>query len=262
VTVQDSHPGDGALGQDPKPVEGDWSAASFWIWRHAVIPLCQRLELKILTGDSHQADSVILDLLAKLAPQVSAVFRPETCTWTFVSLGSGAMPTNNTEERPSDLGQTVVNCDQGLWRIKATDFPDMVPALAMWAILSGNAVEFVGIGQLRYKESDRIQALMVNLELLGVPIEKHGPDGLLIRPLASWAVYSRRFVATHLSKDYSVDPAPLLRCFGDHRLAMALSMLALPDLPILLDEPYTVRKSYPGFWEDWAKFGYALKALN
>lgn len=148
-----------------------------------MIPLCQRLELKILTGDSHQADSVILDLLAKLAPQVSAVFRPETCTWTFVSLGSGAMPTNNTEERPSDLGQTVVNCDQGLWRIKATDFPDMVPALAMWAILSGNAVEFVGIGQLRYKESDRIQALMVNLELLGVPIEKHGPDGLLIRPL-------------------------------------------------------------------------------
>ena len=262
VTVQDSHPGDGALGQDPKPVEGDWSAASFWIWRHAVIPLCQRLELKILTGDSHQADSVILDLLAKLAPQVSAVFRPETCTWTFVSLGSGAMPTNNTEERPSDLGQTVVNCDQGLWRIKATDFPDMVPALAMWAILSGNAVEFVGIGQLRYKESDRIQALMVNLELLGVPIEKHGPDGLLIRPLASWAVYSRRFVSTHLSKDYSVDPAPLLRCFGDHRLAMALSMLALPDLPILLDQPYTVRKSYPGFWEDWAKFGYALKALN
>jgi len=262
VTVQESHPGDGALGQDPKPVEGDWSAASFWIWRHAVIPLCQRLELKILTSGSHQADSVILDLLSRLAPHVSAVFNQESCTWTFDSLGSSAMSTNNSEERPPDQGQIVVNCDQGFWHIKATDFPDMVPALVMWAILSGNALEIVGIGQLRYKESNRIQALMVNLELLGVPYEKHRPDGLLIRPLASWAVYSRRFVVTTLLKGHTVAPCPLLRCFGDHRLAMALSMLALPDLPIFLDEPHTVGKSYPEFWEDWAKFGYALKALN
>jgi len=262
VQVQTLLPGYGALKQDSRPVEGDWSAASFWIWRHAVIPLCQRLELKILTSESNQADSVVLDLLARLAPQVSAVFNPDTCTWTFDSLGSSAMLTNNSEERPPDRGQPVLNCDQGLWRIKATDFPDMVPALAVWAILSGNAVEITGIEQLRYKESDRIQALMVNLELLGVPHEMHVPDGLLIRPLASWAVYSRRFIAPPFLKGHSVATGPLLRCFGDHRLAMAFSMLALPDFPILLDEPHTVRKSYPGFWEDWTKFEYVLKALN
>jgi 5-enolpyruvylshikimate-3-phosphate synthase len=45
-------------------------------------------------------------------------------------------------------------------------------------------------------------------------------------------------------------------------MAMAMSMLVLPDLPIPLDEPGVVRKSYPGFWEEWAKFGYALQPLN
>lgn len=262
VTAKDSHPGYRPMGQDPRPVEGDWSAASFWIWRHSVIPLCERLELRILTSKSNQADSVILDLLAILAPQVSAVFNPESCTWAFNPTDSRGMFTDLLEDRSVVGGQPLAIYDHGLWRIKATDFPDMVPALVMWAILSGNAVEIVGIGQLRYKESDRIQALMVNLELLGIPHDLIATDGLQVRPLASWVVYSRRFVAPSLSKDHSVAAGPLLRCFGDHRLAMALSMLVLPDLPILLDEPHTVRKSYPSFWEDWAKFGYALKALN
>jgi len=255
-------PGIEGTEKDPKPLEGDWSAASFWIWRHAVIPLCRRLELKILTSDKQQADSVILNLLAKLAPQVSAVYNSESCSWAFDPADRRVMGTDLVEESSIVGVQTLVMEDQGLWRIKATDFPDMVPALVMWSILSGRAVEIVGIGQLRYKESDRIQALMVNLGLLGIPHDLLAPDGLLVRPLASWAVYSRRFVAPSLSKGHSVANGPLLRCFGDHRLAMALSMLVLPDLPILLDEPHTVRKSYPGFWEDWAQFGYALKALN
>ena len=75
-------PGIEGTEKDPKPLEGDWSAASFWIWRHAVIPLCRRLELKILTSDKQQADSVILNLLAKLAPQVSAVYNSESCSWS------------------------------------------------------------------------------------------------------------------------------------------------------------------------------------
>ena len=172
------------------------------------------------------------------------------------------MSSDRADELPNNQDLSWVNWNQGVWRIKATDFPDMVPALAMWAILSGKAVEIIGIGQLRYKESDRIQALMVNLDLLGIPYEPCDSDGLVIRPLAPWLVYSRRFVTPSELKGQRVATSPMLCCFGDHRMAMALSMLVLPDLSILMDAPQTVSKSYPRFWEDWAQFGYALKALN
>ncbi|MBM3936286.1 MAG: hypothetical protein FJ343_03945 [Sphingomonadales bacterium] len=101
------------------------------------------------------------------------------------------------------------------------------------------------------------------MNLLGILHENLDRDGLAIRPLCSWKAHSRQFVAGQTSlSDSEYRPIPVLRCFGDHRMAMAFSMLVLPDLSIPLDDPEVVRKSYPGFWKDWAKFGYALQSLN
>src|SRR5262249_57664465 len=44
-------------------------------------------------------------------------------------------------------------------RISATDFPDAVPALAALTALAEGESRFEGIGHLRIKESDRIEAL-------------------------------------------------------------------------------------------------------
>jgi 5-enolpyruvylshikimate-3-phosphate synthase len=43
---------------------------------------------------------------------------------------------------------------------------------------------------------------------------------------------------------------------------MAMSMLALPEFPVILDQTEVVGKSYPGFWEQWQQLGYRLHDLN
>jgi 3-phosphoshikimate 1-carboxyvinyltransferase len=49
------------------------------------------------------------------------------------------------------------------------------------------------------------------------------------------------------------------RSFGDHRMAMAMSMLAMPGWDIALDDARVVAKSYPTFWEHWRALGYELE---
>lgn len=244
-------------------VEGDWSAVSFWIWRQSVIPLCHRLKICFLNSESVQADRIIMDLLPLLAPQTTCCIDPAECSLIWETHGLNKIIRTTEAIERLGAGHSIASKEQGIWRIRATDFPDMVPSLVMWAVLSGNPLDILGIGHLRFKESDRIRALSFNLNLLGILHENLDRDGLAIRPLCSWKAHSRQFVAGQTSlSDSEYRPIPMLRCFGDHRMAMAFSMLVLPDLSIPLDDPEVVRKSYPGFWKDWAKFGYALQSLN
>jgi 3-phosphoshikimate 1-carboxyvinyltransferase len=243
-------------------IEGDWSAASFWIWRQAVIPLCDNLKIQCLSKGSLQADRIILDLLPLLVPGMIFSVDSDAFAW----FGNPDRPNPILAPTMPSQGTVPIHAaaikKQGVWQIRATDFPDMVPSLVIWSVLSGNPLDIVGVSHLRYKESDRIHALAFNLDLMGIPHEILGTDGLAIRPPSCWKVYSRHFAECHNPTAYPRRPIPVLRCFGDHRMAMAMSMLVLPDLPIPLDEPGVVRKSYPGFWEEWAKFGYALQPLN
>jgi 3-phosphoshikimate 1-carboxyvinyltransferase len=41
--------------------------------------------------------------------------------------------------------------------------------------------------------------------------------------------------------------------YGDHRMAMSLSLLELGGVTVNLDNPGCVAKSFPGFWDVWAK---------
>jgi 3-phosphoshikimate 1-carboxyvinyltransferase len=44
------------------------------------------------------------------------------------------------------------------------------------------------------------------------------------------------------------------KTYEDHRMAMALAPLAL-KLPVTIEDPDVVQKSYPGFWKDLALAG-------
>lgn len=107
---------------------------------------------------------------------------------------------------------------------------DEIPILAVLAARAEGTTTITGAEELRVKESDRIAALAENLRAIGVEIEEL-PDGLVIQGT----------------------DAPLagrVRCFDDHRIAMAFGVLAaLPGNEIVIDEPSTVEISFPGFWE-------------
>jgi 3-phosphoshikimate 1-carboxyvinyltransferase len=71
---------------------------------------------------------------------------------------------------------------------------------------------------------------------------------------------ARAGVATELFEDgIAIAPGNLqtagtvgISTFGDHRIAMSMSLLELGGVQVLLDDPSCVAKSFPRFWEKWA----------
>ena len=115
----------------------------------------------------------------------------------------------------------------------ASNFPDAVPALAACAAFAAGESRFHGIGHLRIKESDRIDALLAILR--GAGADAAGEvDALVVRGGALRPGASARRLPTR----------------NDHRMAMAAGLLALAVPEVLIENPRCVAKSYPGFWRD------------
>lgn len=115
--------------------------------------------------------------------------------------------------------------------VDLNDTPDLVPPLAAVALVAPGVSTMTGIAHLRHKESDRIAALQSEAMKLGADITA-GEDSLSIRPTPG-GLHGAAVVA-----------------HDDHRIAMALAVVALTVPGLELDDPACVGKSYPHFFED------------
>ena len=116
-------------------VEGDWSAAAFWITAGVAgsKPVtCTGLNYEC----SAQGDRRIVDVLRKMGADIT------TAAGTITA-------------RPSNLAAAQIDC---------ADIPDLVPILAVAASTAQGTTIFDNIRRLRIKESDRVQSI---LQLLG-----------------------------------------------------------------------------------------------
>lgn len=120
--------------------------------------------------------------------------------------------------------------------------PDLVPALAARAALRpGDSTHIVNAGRLRIKESDRLASVTAVLHALGAQITEE-PEGLLI------------LGRDRLSGGVTVDS------WNDHRIAMMAAIAASRcDDPVTITGAECVRKSYPTFWEEYARLGGKLE---
>ncbi len=107
---------------------------------------------------------------------------------------------------------------------------DDIPVLcAAAAFAEGNTI-IRGAGELRYKESDRIKSIVSQFGKLNVDIEEK-KDGMIIRG-------NEGFIACEGTVD----------SFGDHRIAMALSILALMSKgSVTILNSGCINTSFPGF---------------
>ena len=105
--------------------------------------------------------------------------------------------------------------------------PDTVMTLAVVAALAEGSTRITGVGHLRHKESDRLAVTVDRLRTLGAGAEVE-EDALVVVP-----------APLHGG---AIDPA------GDHRLAMAFSVLGLAVGGVEIEDPGCVAKSWPGFW--------------
>ncbi len=115
--------------------------------------------------------------------------------------------------------------------VRASGFPDAVPALAAVAARIEAESAFAGVDHLRLKESDRIAAI---LDLLAAA----GAEGRFER--GELRVRGRRA--------FPGDP-PVFPTRSDHRIVMAAGLLSL-SAGGLVENPRAVAKSYPGFFSD------------
>ena len=111
--------------------------------------------------------------------------------------------------------------------------PDIAQTIAVTCFGLGIECYLTGLHTLKIKETDRLVALKTELEKLG---------GEVILTNES----------LHLQPSTRINENICIATYDDHRMAMAFAPLAV-KVAIEIEDPGVVSKSYPTFWEDFAK---------
>lgn len=123
----------------------------------------------------------------------------------------------------------------------ATDCPDLFPPLAALACFAKGPSRIKGTHRLKNKESDRATALQSELAKVSIQVDLKD-DEMVIHPGPI--------------KSAEID------AHGDHRIAMAMALVALGGAPITINGAECVAKSYPEFWDDIADLGARIEATK
>ncbi len=108
------------------------------------------------------------------------------------------------------------------------DFSDQTMTLAALAPFADSPSVLRNIGHIRRQECDRVEAILHNLTALGVPCECREND-ILIRPAP-------------------VRPAAI-ETYGDHRVAMAFSLVGLKVGGVTIENPDCCKKTFGNYFE-------------
>ena len=194
-------------------VPGDISSAAFFAAAAACLP---HSEVCLPTTGVNPTRSGVFDVLREMGAAIE-LFNKEA----FL------------EEPVADVIAKSGNPLEGI-----TVSPDLIPAivdeLPMIAVVATQAngkTVVRGARELRYKESDRITAMVENLSRLGADIVELN-DGFVVSGPC-------RLVGTEVSS------------YGDHRIAMAMAIAAIiAEGTTVIDQSEAVDVSYPGFFDD------------
>ena len=176
-----------------KTVESDWSAASFWFEIASLSSSCNII-LNGLDRNSIQGD--------------------KECIVLFEDLGVNAEFSNNSliltknQNMRKKTSYDLINC------------PDLYQPLASTLYAKNIQTTFTGIQTLKYKETNRLNAVSNELNKLS----------------------SHKIIET----------------YQDHRMAMSFAPLCLKFGEIQINNIETVNKSYPNFWNDLRDAGFII----
>jgi len=113
--------------------------------------------------------------------------------------------------------------------------PDAAMTAAVLALFADGTTHLRNLYNLRVKETDRLSALAIELRKVGASVVE-GRDFLSITPPESWV-------------------SAAIDTYDDHRMAMCFSLLALKGVPVTINNPTCVGKTFPNFFSEFAKIG-------
>ena len=191
-------------------VESDWSSLSYF---YSIVALSKYSELNIgsYNINSIQGDKKLVEIYQNFGVQTS--FSNDTITIKKIE--------------SKDLNKSI--------KLDLTDTPDIAQTIAVTCFGLGLSCDLHGLHTLKIKETDRLEALKVELTKMG-------------------AIVSITKDSFHLTKSSEIKSNITIETYNDHRMAMACTPLAIFK-PIIINNPDVVSKSFPDFWDH-------LKGMN
>ena len=207
-------------------VEGDASSASYFLAAGAIGGGPVRVEGVGRT--SIQGDIRFADELAKLGAHI---------TWGdhwVEAAGPGAGKRLPGAAQPGTLDAFDLDLNH---------IPDAAMTLAVAALFAKGPCRLRNIASWRVKETDRIAAMAAELRKLGATVEE-GTDFLAVSPPSTLRSDAR--IAT----------------YDDHRMAMCFSLAALGGVPLAIEDPHCVAKTFPGYFDAYAQVAAPVIAID
>ncbi len=199
-------------------IESDWSSASYWYSIVALSEIGFQVTLSSYKENSLQGDSALVDIYQDFG--VETIF-------------------NN--DNSITISKTK-NCQLSIVNYQLNNCPDIAQTIAVTSFGLGIACDLTGLHTLKIKETDRLEALKIELTKLGAEISVTN-DSL------------------HLKSSSGIKQNISISTYQDHRMAMAFAPLAL-KVPITINQAEVVSKSYPDFWKDLELVGIENSEIN
>ncbi|WP_246019947.1 3-phosphoshikimate 1-carboxyvinyltransferase [Muriicola soli] len=204
-------------------VESDWSSASYFYSIAAFSEIGTHLELTSYKDKSLQGDRVLADIYRHFGVET----RIEGSTLHLIK--------NAHPGKPGEDKDVVFN-------FHLADAPDIAQTIAVNCFGLQIGCRITGLHTLKIKETDRLEALKIELTKLGARIEV-SDHHLEMTPV------------DHIEKDVSI------ATYKDHRMAMAFAPLALKT-NLYIEEAEVVSKSYPDFWRDLEQLNFQISQTD
>jgi 3-phosphoshikimate 1-carboxyvinyltransferase len=194
-------------------IESDWSSASYFYSIVALSETGTQITLSSYKQNSLQGDSVLVEIYKNFG--VDTVFENNSVMLRKSKIKNQKLLIFNLQSSP-DIAQTIVVTCFGL----------------------GIGCHLSGLHTLKIKETDRLEALKLELTKLGASITVTN-DSLT------------------LEQSSKINPNIKIATYQDHRMAMAFAPLALKT-NIIIEDAEVVSKSFPTFWEDLKSIGFDI----
>jgi 3-phosphoshikimate 1-carboxyvinyltransferase len=203
-------------------VEGDASSASYFLAAGVISGLTGGGPLRVegVGRKSIQGDVRFTEVLERMGGRITM-----GDNWIEAGAGDEAVRRGKLRTLDADLNH----------------IPDAAMTAAVVALFADGTSTLRNIGSWRVKETDRIHAMATELRKLGAEVEA-GPDYLRITPPAS-----------------GLTPHASIDTYDDHRMAMCFSLAALGDVPVRINDPGCVAKTFPDYFAVLASISEPLK---
>ncbi len=193
-------------------IESDWSSASYYYSIVALSPIGTEIKLSRYKQNSLQGDAVLA--------QIYKNFGVET---TFDESGI-------IIKRIKHAAKSV--------QFNLASSPDIAQTIVVTCFGLGVGCYLSGLDTLKIKETDRIEALRLELTKIGALVVTTNST---LKLGSSTKIKSNKKIET----------------YQDHRMAMAFAPLGLKT-SMIIEDAEVVSKSYPTFWDDLKSIGFTI----